>query len=211
MQRAAEQFNGREGETATLLSNRSFYPKLARGGFAPRHLSRYLASLRYGKKLVMSEFDGLLKGIFGEAEPIELEFTRMLLDVRGCTNDEVKAFFRKIGKHPVAIGEPIEVSHSRQFTRVPGLFRPIGDDYSKAVDSGARKHQRRLGWIYDLASVMQRTSMTWENIAAALESGGASFGYLLGVAVHHEKVDGGQEATVFLTIQPFRLEDADVG
>ena len=157
----------------------------------------------------MSDFDGLLKGIFGEAKPIELEFTRMLLDVRGCTNDEVKAFFRKIGKRPVAIGEPIEVSHSRRFTRVPGLFSPMMD--SKAVDSEARRYQRRLGWIYDLASVMFRTSMAWENIDAALESGGASFGYLLGVAVHHEKVDDGQEATVFLTIQPFRLEDADVG
>ena len=32
--------NGREGETAALLSRRLFDPKLRGGGFAPRHLSR---------------------------------------------------------------------------------------------------------------------------------------------------------------------------
>jgi len=37
---AAQQFNGREGETATLFVGLSFYPDVARGGFAPRHLSR---------------------------------------------------------------------------------------------------------------------------------------------------------------------------
>ena len=44
MQTHIEQFNGREGETATLLSN--FFAKLrvARGGFAPRHLNRCAAS-----------------------------------------------------------------------------------------------------------------------------------------------------------------------
>ncbi|MGI8544384.1 MAG: hypothetical protein ACR2MD_13050 [Aridibacter sp.] len=40
MQRKAEQFNGREGETAALLSRRSLYLNLRGGGFAPRHLNR---------------------------------------------------------------------------------------------------------------------------------------------------------------------------
>jgi hypothetical protein len=40
MQRAVEQFNGREGETATLLSTGLFTLSLCGGGFAPRHLSR---------------------------------------------------------------------------------------------------------------------------------------------------------------------------
>ena len=35
-----EQFNGREGETATLLSTGLFTLNLRGGGFAPRHLSR---------------------------------------------------------------------------------------------------------------------------------------------------------------------------
>ncbi len=36
----AEQFNGREGETATLLSTGLLNSELRGGGFAPRHLSR---------------------------------------------------------------------------------------------------------------------------------------------------------------------------
>ena len=43
MRRAAEQFNGREGETATLLSRCPLNLSLRGGGFAPRHLSRYVA------------------------------------------------------------------------------------------------------------------------------------------------------------------------
>ena len=39
--RAVEQINGREGETATSLSTVFGEFKLARGGFAPRHLNRY--------------------------------------------------------------------------------------------------------------------------------------------------------------------------
>ena len=39
--RAIEQFNGREGETATLLSRCLFNSELRVGGFAPRHLKRY--------------------------------------------------------------------------------------------------------------------------------------------------------------------------
>jgi len=35
-----EQFNGREGETATLYERRSLNSKLREFGFAPRHLSR---------------------------------------------------------------------------------------------------------------------------------------------------------------------------
>jgi len=42
--RATEQFNGREGETATLLSTGLFTLNLRGGGFAPRHLSRSAAS-----------------------------------------------------------------------------------------------------------------------------------------------------------------------
>ena len=41
----AEQINGREGETATLYERRLLNPKLRAAGFAPRHLSRYVASL----------------------------------------------------------------------------------------------------------------------------------------------------------------------
>jgi hypothetical protein len=37
---AAEQFNGREGETATLLSRCVVTFSLREFGFAPRHLSR---------------------------------------------------------------------------------------------------------------------------------------------------------------------------
>ena len=40
MQRAAQQFNGREGETATLFSRSLVNSELRGGGFAPRHLSR---------------------------------------------------------------------------------------------------------------------------------------------------------------------------
>ena len=39
----AQQFNGREGETATLLSTGLFTLSLCGGGFAPRHLSRWAA------------------------------------------------------------------------------------------------------------------------------------------------------------------------
>ena len=40
MQRAAQLFNGREGETATLFSRSLVNSELRGGGFAPRHLSR---------------------------------------------------------------------------------------------------------------------------------------------------------------------------
>jgi len=40
MQRAVEQFNGREGETATFFSRCLFTLTLRGGGFAPRHLKR---------------------------------------------------------------------------------------------------------------------------------------------------------------------------
>ncbi len=40
MPRHAEQFNGREGETATLLSRSLVNSELCEGGFAPRHLKR---------------------------------------------------------------------------------------------------------------------------------------------------------------------------
>ena len=39
-----EQVNGRERETATLLSKLSVKPKLVRSGFAPRHLRRSMLS-----------------------------------------------------------------------------------------------------------------------------------------------------------------------
>ena len=42
-ERAVEQFNGREGETATLLFGLSVSPHVACGGFAPRHLNRSTA------------------------------------------------------------------------------------------------------------------------------------------------------------------------
>ncbi len=44
MEGDSEQFNGREGETATLLSTVFGELKLARGGFAPRHLKRSTTS-----------------------------------------------------------------------------------------------------------------------------------------------------------------------
>ncbi len=40
MERAAQQFNGREGETATLLSRGLFTLNLRGGGFTPRQLNR---------------------------------------------------------------------------------------------------------------------------------------------------------------------------
>ena len=45
MRRHAEQFNGREGETATLLSRCLFTLSLRVAGFAPRHLSRWADTL----------------------------------------------------------------------------------------------------------------------------------------------------------------------
>ena len=42
---AAQQFNGREGETATFLSRCPLLFGGLGGGFAPRHLSRWMASL----------------------------------------------------------------------------------------------------------------------------------------------------------------------
>ena len=45
---AAEQINGREGETATLLSRCLFTLSLCGGGFAPRHLSRSAFLAYYG-------------------------------------------------------------------------------------------------------------------------------------------------------------------
>ncbi len=41
MKRAIEQFNGREAETATLLSRCLLTFGLRVAGFRPRHLSRY--------------------------------------------------------------------------------------------------------------------------------------------------------------------------
>ncbi len=46
LQTAAEQFNGREGETATLLSRCPLNSNGFGGGFAPRHLSRYASRLK---------------------------------------------------------------------------------------------------------------------------------------------------------------------
>ena len=40
-ERAVQQINGREGETATLYERRSLNPKLRGSGFAPRHLNRW--------------------------------------------------------------------------------------------------------------------------------------------------------------------------
>ncbi len=44
MKGGGEQVNGRERETATLLSKLSVKPKLVRSGFAPRHLRRSVLS-----------------------------------------------------------------------------------------------------------------------------------------------------------------------
>ena len=41
----AEQFNGREGETATFLFSLSFNLELRVIGFAPRHFKRWAVSL----------------------------------------------------------------------------------------------------------------------------------------------------------------------
>ena len=43
---AIEQFNGREGETATFLSRYPLNLNGLSGGFAPRHLSRYAVSCK---------------------------------------------------------------------------------------------------------------------------------------------------------------------
>ena len=45
---AIEQFNGREGETAALLSKGLFTPNLRVFGFAPRHLSRSALTVEKG-------------------------------------------------------------------------------------------------------------------------------------------------------------------
>ncbi|MGI8494094.1 MAG: hypothetical protein ACR2L1_02115 [Pyrinomonadaceae bacterium] len=46
--RATQQFNGREGETATLLSRCPLKSNGLGGGFAPRHLSRWVLSCKIG-------------------------------------------------------------------------------------------------------------------------------------------------------------------
>ncbi len=43
IERNAQQFNGREGETATFLSRRLFNSNGLGGGFAPRQFNRYIA------------------------------------------------------------------------------------------------------------------------------------------------------------------------
>ena len=43
---AVQQINGREGETATFLSRFSVKSNGLGSGFAPRHLNRYVASLK---------------------------------------------------------------------------------------------------------------------------------------------------------------------
>ena len=43
-ERAVQQFNGREGETATLLLNLSVSLTLRGGGFRPRQLNRWASS-----------------------------------------------------------------------------------------------------------------------------------------------------------------------
>ena len=52
MEHDGEQFNGREGETATFLFSLSAFPHVARGGFAPRHLNRCAASLEIGTVII---------------------------------------------------------------------------------------------------------------------------------------------------------------
>jgi hypothetical protein len=47
---ATEQFNGREGETATLLSRCPLNSELRGGGFAPRHLNRSVLILCFTKR-----------------------------------------------------------------------------------------------------------------------------------------------------------------
>ena len=49
MQENVEQFNGREGETATFLSTGLFTLNLRVGGFAPRHLSRWVLRGEIGR------------------------------------------------------------------------------------------------------------------------------------------------------------------
>jgi len=50
---AAQQINGREGETATLLSTGLFTLNLRVGGFAPRHLNRYASFVKMCAALLM--------------------------------------------------------------------------------------------------------------------------------------------------------------
>ena len=54
MQKRVEQFNGREGETATLLSRGLLNSELRGGGFAPRHLKRCAASFELETDFVFS-------------------------------------------------------------------------------------------------------------------------------------------------------------
>ncbi len=71
---ATQQFNGREGETATLFGHCPFSLSLRGGGFAPRHLSRYVASL-YLEILMIDTITG---DLFIESVPskIGVKFTR---------------------------------------------------------------------------------------------------------------------------------------
>ena len=48
-ERAAQQINGREGETATFLSTGLFTLCLRVAGFAPRHLNRSMLSVDVSK------------------------------------------------------------------------------------------------------------------------------------------------------------------
>ncbi len=70
----AQQFNGREGETATLYERRSLNPKLRGGGFAPRHLNRWAFSVaRREERAAISFFIFQLEEII-----VMLSFTNMV-------------------------------------------------------------------------------------------------------------------------------------
>ena len=56
MQRAAEPINGREGETAALLSTGFFTLSLCGGGFAPRHLNRWMLLVLMLVSLAKSQY-----------------------------------------------------------------------------------------------------------------------------------------------------------
>lgn len=154
----------------------------------------------------MLPLNELVKAMLREPRPMELEFTRMLLDVRGASHEDIDRFFKKIGKRPRNVGDPIEVRHTRQFSIIPGLF-PNHDPYKSAL-FGATEARRNMGFIYDLSLVMLRMSMGWGPIESALNDADARFGYLLGISADHQGVEGGQKVTVSLIVQPFAVADS---
>ncbi len=101
MRRNAEQINGREGETATLLSRSPLKFELCAGGFAPRHLNRYAFSMNLKRAATFWTFYPLPSEQLPEiasdalAEGYDSPSLRTLAGVTNPIMSEVEPLFRK--------------------------------------------------------------------------------------------------------------------